>query len=319
LGDKLNFAFYWTAGCGGCEVATLDIDEKILDVAELANIVLWPIAMDFKYEDIENMDDDNIDVSFINGAIRNTEQREIAELLREKSKVVVAFGACACHGGIPSLGNFHNKDEIFQEAYVDTISTNNPDNNLPTPKTEVAEGELTIPEFFDTVYKLDDLIEVEYYLPGCPPSTDLIIKAVEAIANDNLPPVGSVIASKKTVCDECDREKKEKKVKEFRRPYEVDVDPELCLLEQGIICCGSATTGGCGANCPTVNMPCRGCYGPTSEVADQGAKLLSAVASVIDSDDQEEIAKIAKDILDPGGTFYRFGMSNSLLKRKKLG
>ena len=68
--DKPKFAFYWAASCGGCEIAVLDIDEKILDVANNAEILFWPVAMDYKYKDVEAMKDNHIDVCFFNGAIR---------------------------------------------------------------------------------------------------------------------------------------------------------------------------------------------------------------------------------------------------------
>jgi len=99
---KPKLAMYWAAGCGGCDVAVLDIHEKILDVAKIFDIVLWPIAMDFKYKDIRAMADKSIDLCLINGGVRTTEHEEIVKLLRAKSRVVVAFGACACHGGIPA-------------------------------------------------------------------------------------------------------------------------------------------------------------------------------------------------------------------------
>ena len=80
--DKLKFAIYWAASCGGCDVAILDINEKILDVAEIADIVLWPIALDFKYKDVEAMPDGSVDVCLFNGAVRNSEQVDIAKMLR---------------------------------------------------------------------------------------------------------------------------------------------------------------------------------------------------------------------------------------------
>ncbi|MEM2975826.1 MAG: oxidoreductase, partial [Candidatus Bathyarchaeia archaeon] len=77
--NKLKFAFYWAASCGGCEIAVLDINEKILDVVGLADIVFWPVAMDIKYKDVENMPDKSIDVCFFNGAIRTEEQEYMAK------------------------------------------------------------------------------------------------------------------------------------------------------------------------------------------------------------------------------------------------
>ncbi|MCL5960713.1 MAG: oxidoreductase, partial [Chloroflexi bacterium] len=122
-------------------------------------------------------------------------------------------------------------------------------------------------------------------------------------------------ASNKSLCDECTRIKEEKKVKSFVRPHLVIADPERCFLEQGVICCGPATRGGCGTQCINARMPCRGCYGPAPGVTDQGAKFLSAIGSMIDSEDPKEIAEIVSQIADPLGTFYRFSLASSMLRR----
>ena len=316
--EKLNFAFYWAASCGGCDVAVLDINEKILDVANIANIVLWPVAVDTKYEQVKSMPDGHIDVCFFNGAIRNSEQKELAELLREKSKTVVALGSCSCFGGIPALANLYSREEILNRAYKESQSTANENGTLPQTKVQVPQGELTLPEFFHGVYALGDLIEVDYFLPGCPPTPKLILDAVAAIAGGTLPPRGSVLAPDKTVCDECERVKETKKVTGFVRPHLVAADPKKCLLECGIICCGPATRAGCGAQCIKANMPCRGCMGPTKEVVDHGAKIASAVATTGNSKDEAEIERGGSQIVDPVGTFYRFGLSSSLLKGRVL-
>jgi len=315
---KLKLALYWSASCGGCDVAVLDTNEKILDIANIADIVLWPIALDFKYHHVEAMSDKSIDVCLFNGAVRNSEQEKIAKLLRAKSKVMVAFGACACFGGIPALGNFTDRTEIFERAYIEAPSNDNSDKTLPMTLTQVAEGELELPEFFDTVLTLAQVVDVEYFLPGCPPPVDLILKVVDAMATGQLPPVGSVIASDKTLCDECDRIKEEKSISKIYRPHQIIPDDKKCFLEQGIICCGPATRGGCGLRCIKANMPCRGCFGPPAGIVDQGAKLVSAIASIYNADSEEEISRMVEEIVDPAGTFYRFGLADSLLKRKRL-
>ena len=102
---KPRVAFYWCASCGGCEEAVLDLAEEVLNVAAAVDIVFWPVALDFKQKDVEAMDDGSIAVSFVNGAVRTTHQLEMAHLLRRKSRLIVAFGACAQLGGIPGLSN----------------------------------------------------------------------------------------------------------------------------------------------------------------------------------------------------------------------
>jgi F420-non-reducing hydrogenase small subunit len=319
--EKLKFALYWTASCGGCEIAVLDINEKILDVVKLADIVLWPVALDFKYKDVEAMPNKSIDVCFFNGAIRNSENEHMAKLLRKKSKVLVAFGSCACEGGIPGLANVANKQEIFDIAYKNTPSTNNP--NFITPKTsfKASEGELKLPEFYDTVKSLNQTVEVDYYLPGCPPPPELIVKAIEAIATNTLPPKGSVLAPEKPLCDDCERKRENKKISEIKRVYEVVPDTEKCFLEQGIICMGPATRSGCGTRCIKGNMPCTGCMGPCPGVIDQGAKMISALSSILGTDKEgqrtdEEVERLISQVKDPLGTFYKYSLPTSLLNRR---
>jgi F420-non-reducing hydrogenase small subunit len=315
---KPKIALYWAAACGGCDVAVLDTNEKILDIANLTDIVFWPIAIDFKYHHVEAMPDKSIDLCLFNGAIRSSEQEEIAKLLRAKSKIMVAFGACACFGGIPALANFSNRSEILQRVYLEAPSNENVNKTIPQLLTKVAEGELELPELFDDVLTLAQVVNVEYFVPGCPPTADLILKVVDAFAKGQLPPVGSVIASDKSLCDECERIKEEKKITKIVRPHQVIPDPKKCLLEQGLVCCGPATRGGCGSLCIKANMPCRGCFGPPPGVIDQGAKLVSAIASIYQGDSPEDIARLVEEVVDPAGTFYRFTMADSLLKRKRI-
>jgi F420-non-reducing hydrogenase small subunit len=319
--SKPKVAFYWCASCGGCEEAVVDLAEKILKVVEAVDIVFWPVALDFKKKDVEAMPDASIAVSFINGSVRLSEQEEMVHLLRRKSQLVVAFGSCAHLGGIPGLANFWNKEAIFRRAYFTTPSTVNPDKVVPQEKIVVEGKELTLPAFYDTVRALDQVIDVDYYLPGCAPPPQLVWNAVVAILEGKLPPKGSVLSPNKSLCDDCDRNKTKPEklsIKEFKRPWEIMLDPEKCFLAQGVICMGPATRTGCEERCISANMPCRGCFGPTDQVYDQGAKFLSALASLIEAKDEKEIEKIVETIVDPAGTFYRFSLPKSILGRRKM-
>ena len=209
------------------------------------------------------MDDGSIDLCLYNGAVRTSGNEHVARLLRKKSKVMVAYGSCACEGCIPALANQSNRQEIFDYAYSATPTTVNPENVRPQTSFKVKEGELTLPAFYDTVKTLDQVVKVEYYVPGCPPVEEQTWAVLETVLKGELPAPGAVVgAGVNALCEECPRERKEKKIKRFYRPFEIVPDPEACLLDQGIICCGVATRMGCGAQCPSVNMPCRGCYGP---------------------------------------------------------
>lgn len=318
MANKPKLALYWASSCGGCEIAVLAVHEAILDVADAFDIVLWPCVMDFKKKDIDALADGEIDVCLFNGAIRNDENEEWAHLLRKKSKVMVAFGSCASEGCMPGLANFADRKNLFQYVYQDSPSTENPEGVLPQKITPMPEGDLELPVFWNSVRPLDQIVQVEYYLPGCPPEAKWIAAAVEAILKGELPPPGSTIGMDVTVCDECERTRSEKKISRFYRPYEIEPDPETCLLEQGLFCAGIATRAGCGALCPQVNMGCRGCYGPNEGVIDGGARLISALGSVIDARDPEEIDAILDTLPDPAGYFYRFSLAHSLMHRTRL-
>jgi F420-non-reducing hydrogenase small subunit len=320
--EKLKFAFYWAASCGGCEVAVLDVDEAILDVVAVADIVFWPVAIDIKYKDVEAMPDKSIDVCFFNGGIRNSEQEHLAKMLRNKAKVMVAFGSCAHMGGVPGLANVSNKEEIFDTVYLHNPSTKNPEKVVPQPHCKVPEGLVEIPEFYDTVKALNQVVDVDYYLPGCPPTPKRIAEAVGAIASGKLPPKGTTLGPEKSVCDECPRKKEDKKISKIYRVYEKTPEPERCLLEQGFICMGPATRGGCDAQCIDANMPCTGCGGPCPRVTEQGAAMISALASILGVDQEKEKdfdpQKLIDQVKDPLGTFYRYSLPSSILRRKVM-
>jgi len=318
---KLKLAVYWGAACGGCCVSVLDVHESLFAVTEKADFVFWPIALDIKYNDIKAMPDGYIDVTLFNGAVRNSENEYMAKLLRDKTKILVAYGSCAHMGGIPGLANFFNKDEIFNRVYLTSETTFNPEQTMPQTEYEVTEGKLHIPVFFDDVKPLNHVVCVDYYLPGCPPKTERLVEVFMAIATGaQLPSKNSVIGARdKAQCDECDRKKTEnKKINKILRPFEIVDDGETCFLEQGIICMGPATRSGCGNRCIKGNAPCRGCYGPPPDITDPGAKMMSALGTMIDSNDPIAIKEIVEDIADPAGTFYRFSLPGSILRRKIL-
>jgi F420-non-reducing hydrogenase small subunit len=331
--EKPKLAMYWAASCGGCEISVLNIHEHILTVDEVFDIAFFPCIADFKTSDLESYPDGHIDVCLFNGAVRTSENEEMAHLLRKKSKVLVAYGSCAYEGCIPALSNLTTKEATFNKVYIENPSIDNPDGIFPQEVTTVEEGDLTLPVFYNTVKSLDQVVDVDYYLPGCPPEPPQIWAVLQVVVGgllegQPLPPPGSIVgAGTSAVCDECERKKSEKAIDRFYRPYEILPDPEQCLLEQGLVCMGLATRDGCGALCPSVGIGCRGCYGPPVGVIDQGAKMLSAIASVLDAGDETmedaelefKIQEVIDTIPDPSGTFYRFSMAHSILRRVKNG
>jgi len=322
---KPRLAVYWASSCGGCEIAVVNLHEKLLQVDAHFEFAFCPCLLDTKVEDVKAMADQSLAVTLFNGAIRTEENEEMAKLLRRKSQLLVAYGSCAAYGSIPALSNLHERDEHFRTNYL-RPGVNNEAGVVPQTRTEVPEGVLQLPAFFSEVKTLSDVVDVDYFLPGCPPESHQLWNVIEAlIKGAALPPRGSRLgAGQSTVCQECSRKKEDKRVTQFHRSYEIIPDPEACLLEQGLVCLGIATRDGCGALCPKVNMPCSGCYGPPQGVWDQGAKMVSALGSVLDLGaypGQTEAAIAAKtDALlealpDEAGTFYRYSLASSLLRR----
>jgi len=316
---KPKVAFYWCASCGGCEEAMVDLAEDIIGVTQAVDIVLWPVAMDFKKKSIEERPDKSIVATLLNGAIRTSEQEEMAHLLRRKSQFLIAYGACAQLGGIPGLANQFPREQILRYVYEESPSTVNEAKTRPQPASQNNGHSLTLPELRNVVRSLDQVVEVDYYIPGCPPTPKLTQAAIGALLAGNLPPKGSVFAPDIALCDQCARKASKPSdlsFTEFKRPHQIKLDPEKCFLAQGVVCMGPATRGGCEAVCPSGNMPCTGCFGPTSRVRDQGAKIISSLCANIAAKEAPQIEKTLAGIPDPVGTFYRYGLAASLLRRK---
>ncbi|HOM29405.1 MAG TPA: oxidoreductase [Deltaproteobacteria bacterium] len=319
MNEKPKAAIYWLAACGGCDETIVDLNEALLSVADAVDIVLWPVAMDFKYSSIRSMKDKEIALSIIHGSVRNSEHEEMARLLREKSQTVLAFGSCACFGGTPGLANFRSRKDIFQWVYRDAPTVVNPKGVYPMTETKVLDHTLKLPELFEKVYPLDRIIDVDYYLPGCPPPPDLVANAVSAVLEGKLPPRGSTLAPHRPLCDTCPRnESKPPKIEipEVRRVHMVEADEGKCFLAQGLLCLGPATRSGCGETCIRVNTPCRGCFGPVEGVDDGGAKFVSCLAALLSAEDEAEATRVTDGIADLPGTCYRFTAASISLKGK---
>jgi len=326
--NKITIALKRGASCVGCDIAVVNFNEDLLTLLALADIVFAPTLLDVKYDNLRAMPDQSITIGFYHGAVRNSDNAELARIMRAKCKILIAYGACAHLGGIPGLANVTTKRKIFDQVYKNTVSTVNTDGAEPQENFQDAAGhKLTLPEFYEEVVALDDVVDVDYFVPACPPTHAMNMQILQMVKDfvekgKPLPPKGTVIASEMTLCDECKRKKAPKlKVGSFTRVHELDFDPDKCFLEQGVLCLGPATRAGCDAVCTKVNMPCRGCMGPTGAVSEQGGSMLSAISSLYGLTDretemsEEQIEKLMSQILDPLGFFYRYSLPKSELGR----
>ncbi len=319
---KPKIALYWCASCGGCEEAVVDLAEDLLKLVEKVEIVFWPVAIDAKKEDVEKLRDGEILVSFINGAVRLSEHEEMVKLLRRKSRFVVAYGSCSYMGGVPSLANLYPREEILRYVAEEAPTVENPEKTRFQEKTVVEGVELELPRFLEKAKPLDEVIEVDYYVPGCPPTPQVTLKAVETLLNGPLPPKGSVIgASDKSLCNECplnDTKPEKLAVEGYKRLVHAKIDPETCLLAQGIPCLGPVTRGGCGALCINAGMPCTGCFGPLDGILDYGGKAISYLASILDvPPERDAVLKALEGLPDPVGYLYKYSFAKNLLFRKR--
>jgi F420-non-reducing hydrogenase small subunit len=322
--QKPKLAMYWAASCGGCEIALANIHEAILEVDAHFDFMFCPCLLDTKKKDIVALADGEIFLTLFNGALRTEENLEMAELLRRKSKLFVAFGSCAATGGIPALANHHGITSVLETAFCAVPSIDNPKRLIPGTSCQVPDGKLELPAFLSRVLAAHEAVQVDYTMPGCPPEPEQIIAVVRHVASGApLPPFGSLIGcSDRAVCDECSREKRNKLAPRLLRPFEAIPEPDWCLVEQGFSCLGSSTRGGCQALCPAAHMPCTGCYGALDRTADPGATALATLAAAVDpgsatgADEAALHARLKKalsGVADPLGTFYRYSLAATVV------
>ncbi len=294
----------WFAICGGCEVTILDIGEPLLDVLKQVEIVHMPVIMDHKLfgQTGENtqMDIPAADVGLISGGVRSEEHKKLAQEMRKKCKILIALGSCACFGGIPALANQFTIEEMLDKVYRGSKTTEK--DGVPHEQ---------IPAMTDRVYAVSEVVKVDAYLPGCPTTPEMVANAlISLLQGKPLPPLVT-----KSVCDECPTKREKKAVATLKRRFEAPefkpgapLNEMRCLMEQGFLCLGPATRGGCGGSdgvprCIRAHMPCEGCFGPLSEKANPMVDMMGALSS---------IGLDPKQIPDRAATFNRFAGAGRL-------
>lgn len=316
MDQRPKIAIAWLGSCAGCDETIVDLNEGLLEVSQKVEIVFWPIAMDSKLKDLLAISDGEVLLGIVHGSVRNSDQEELLRIMRQKCKILLSFGACACFGGTSGLANLIPKEEILKWVFMDAPSVENKDGILPVPKIN---DFLTLPEFYDHVYSADQVVDVDYYLPGCPPPPELVLNALKALLSGDLPPKGSNLAPRIALCDTCPRNASKPQrieIRRVRRIHEIEPDPDLCFLAQGVLCFGFATRSGCEAACININTPCRACMGPLPGVSDIGTKLISALSCLIKAGPFGDPKILADSVVDPVGYIYRFSEPKSLLDRR---
>lgn len=295
MARQKRVAFAQLTSCWGCDQSLVDLHLGLLQVLPQLEIVFWPAVVDFKLKDLEELPSKSIHFGFVEGSCRTEEDRHLLELMREKSRVLVAWGVCSCYGGVQGLANRWPLSELLDRKFVtaDTVT----DGKIPTEN---------VPEFRESIVPNTDLVNFDVLFPGCPPTSQNTLDAVDALLK-GVP----FELTEKTVCDKCPKVRQDKHIKKFLRVHEGKIDPNKCLLDQGYLCLGFATIGSCGAICPTVNTPCKGCFGPPPIVKDHGAKIISALGAIAEMDPEQ----LKMSFPDPIGSFYFTDYAASYLSR----
>lgn len=272
------------SGDTGCQIAAVGLHEKLLAILKANELVYAPTLMDAKEIPAK------IDVAIIEGGVRTEHEVELAKKIRERSSILITLGSCACFGGIPGLANLKPGDELLGKVYSQkgTILKETPAVDVMLPKQQ----------------PIGDYVKVDYSIPGCPPEMSDIATILTTLLSGGTPEL-----SKTDVCEICPRERVGEYSKKLKRMYEEVADPKRCFLEQGFLCMGPATLGGCGAPCPQAGMPCDGCRGPTAGNSDQGLAMLDALTSL--TREANENFSLPQYV----GTIYRYTYPSSMLAR----
>ncbi len=288
---KTTVATTWLQSCSGCHISFLDLHEELFDIVKL---------IDVKYSTMVDIKEvPEVDIGLVEGSVANEENEKILKIFREKSKTLVAFGTCACYGGVPGMRNLYPVEEVLKVGYIDSETTI--DGKIPT------SGKL--PGLKKNVMPIDKIVKVDAHIPGCPPIPSVIKDSLISIINGEKPDLKT-----RNLCEECNR-RKEKLLVSTRdyitenvvSPQELDeIDTELCFLEQGVLCMGPATREGCHSRCLKGNMPCRGCMGPTPKALEQGAKIINALSAILPAGS----LMFNEDIVGAG---YRYSMPVSII------
>ncbi len=165
---KVRLATTWLDGCSGCHMSLLDIDEGILKVAELAEIVYGPLV------DIKEFPE-GVDVTLVEGAVSSVDDLEKVRIIRERSRIVVSLGDCAVTSNVPSMRNQCGVPAILERAYLENAAT---DAQIPNQ---------VVPQLLPLSRPVHDVIKVDVFIPGCPPSASTILNCVAELCAGRMP------------------------------------------------------------------------------------------------------------------------------------
>jgi len=291
---KAKISTEWLSGCSGCHVAVVDLHEKLLNLVEMAEFVRLPVLMDEKgYPPA--------DVGIVEGAVRSEHDREALLKLRKSVKTLIAFGTCAVYGGPSGIGWLYNRDTVIDRVYSDgptNAAGQRPDNGA----VQLENG----------VVPVDEVVDVDIYLPGCPPHPYFIASQIASLLGKSAPP-----RTGKTVCADCERTMAKREGVQLKKGAVTADDDSLCFLSQGVICLGSVTLNRCLSPCPGVGVACTGCNGPSPDIVAEPhldmRTLLAKRMNLLYGIPREEIRAYLEQ---EAKTFYSYALASPVMYKK---
>jgi F420-non-reducing hydrogenase small subunit len=262
--------------CAGCVSSFLNAGQALLEILSTDfDIVYSPTFVDLKEIPV-------VDLSIVEGGVRTKEDEKLIREIRAKSKTLIALGICATHGGITSLGDTVSVRKLLEKEY-----------------SFLDSGKL--PELEDLMYPICNFVDVDFYIPGCPPMPFLIIHSLKSIASGKMPE-----RRQSVVCTECHRKIVPAKLDRLYGIYEKEADRQLCLVSQGFICLGSLTRDGCGAPCPRAGFTCFGCRGPPDAMLYRSGDMYAFLVKVISTRTSIPEEKIREELYRNPFIFHTF-------------
>jgi F420-non-reducing hydrogenase small subunit len=262
--------------CAGCVSSFLNAGNALLEILSGDfDIVYSPTFVDLK-------EVPSVDLAIVEGGVRTKEDESFIREVRAKSRILVALGLCATHGGITSLGNLLSLKKLLEREYSLADSSK-------------------LPELEDLMHPLCDFVDIDYYIPGCPPMPFLIVHTLKSIVSGKKPERHETV-----VCAECHRKIIAAKLDHLYGMYEKEADPQLCLVSQGFVCLGSLTREGCGAPCPRAGFTCFGCRGPPDSLMYRSRDMYAFLVQVISKRTGIPDKKVRKELYRNPFIFHTF-------------
>jgi F420-non-reducing hydrogenase small subunit len=293
MSDRKRVSVEWLSGCSGCELGIVDLHDKLLEVLDEIELVRMPILLDTK-EYVP------ADVGIVTGSIRTDHDLEAAKAMRAACEAIIAFGTCPVYGGPHSSAYAHTTDELLDGSF------------RANPTTDTTDIPVEVPLLLEGNLPLDAEIEVDFYLPGCPPHSAFIFEGLMALLRGREPGI-----RRHNVCFGCPRRMVKTDVQELRRAHDGGFDPEICFLSQGCLCFGSVTLDRCLAPCMTVGVPCFSCGGPSEAIIlepqkDVRSEVAVRMAHLTEIPEKSIVAEIERQ----AKTHFAYAMASPVFRRK---